>query len=77
IRRQKLPDGMIICTFTDVTNQAKAEEEVQRQRETLYQREKLSALGMLLAGVAHELNNPLSVVLGQAQMLQIEFTEPA
>ena len=75
IRRQKLPDGMIICTFTDVTDQAKTEEEVQRQRETLYQREKLSALGMLLAGVAHELNNPLSVVLGQAQMLEIESSD--
>ena len=41
----------------------------------LHQSEKLSALGELLAGVAHELNNPLSVVVGHALMLQEEVTD--
>jgi len=40
------------------------------QREQLYQNEKLAALGTLLAGVAHELNNPLSVIMHQATLLQ-------
>ena len=47
-----------------------AEEQLLRQREALYQSEKLAAMGTLLASVAHELNNPLSVVLGQANLLR-------
>jgi PAS domain S-box-containing protein len=40
-----------------------------RTEETLRQSEKLAAMGFLLAGVAHELNNPLSVVIGEASLL--------
>jgi len=43
--------------------------ELRRAQETLVRSEKLSAVGQLVAGVAHELNNPLTVVLGYAGLL--------
>ncbi|MCY1075129.1 sensor histidine kinase [Archangium lansingense] len=41
--------------------------EVQRLRESLVQSEKMAAVGTLVAGLSHELNNPLGVILGFAQ----------
>ena len=54
----------------DITEQKRAQAELERSREALYQSEKLAALGSLLAGVSHELNNPLAAIVGQAEMLQ-------
>jgi PAS domain S-box-containing protein len=54
----------------DTTEQVRAEAELERSRAALYHSEKMSALGSLLAGLSHELNNPLSVVVGQALILQ-------
>jgi two-component system NtrC family sensor kinase len=61
----------------DLTPAKTAQFEIERQRETLYQKEKLAALGSLLSGVAHELNNPLSIVLGQAMMLRQKVSQEA
>jgi len=45
------------------------EDTVRQRTERLMQSEKVAAMGSLLAGVAHELNNPLTVLSGQAQLL--------
>lgn len=61
---------LFVAYMRDLTVQKRTEAEVARQRDALHQSEKLTALGSLLAGVAHELNNPLSVVIGRAVMLE-------
>ena len=67
----------MLAAVTDITRQREAEAEIAIQREALHQSEKMTALGSLLAGVAHELNNPLSVVVGYSSMLAELSRDPA
>ncbi|MFO1061093.1 MAG: IclR family transcriptional regulator C-terminal domain-containing protein [Dongiaceae bacterium] len=66
----------LVFVLLDLTEKKSAAAEIERQRELIYHREKLGALGSLLAGVAHELNNPLSVVVAQATLLEELATDP-
>ncbi len=54
----------------------KAYDDLRRTQEQLLQSEKMSAIGQLIAGVAHELNNPLTAILGYAQLLEAEDLKP-
>lgn len=57
----------------------RAYEELRQKSEMLIQNEKMSAIGVLAAGVAHELNNPLTAVVGFAQMIaeKLKANRPA
>ena len=50
----------------------RAYENLRRTQEQLLQSEKMSAIGQLISGVAHEINNPLTAILGYAQLLENE-----
>ncbi|MBD3331458.1 PAS domain S-box protein, partial [candidate division GN15 bacterium] len=59
----------IVCTATDVTEQVQAQRREEEQRVHLMKMDRLTSVGRLAAGVAHEINNPLAVLYGQLQEL--------
>ena len=67
------PSGMLAMAFvTDITARKRAEAELRQQRETLYQTEKMAALGTLSAGIAHEMNNPLGIITTRIEVMLLE-----
>ena len=58
----------VLIMAHDITSQKEMEEQ-------LYHTEKLASLGQLAAGVAHEINNPLAIILGFSDMLLEKLNE--
>lgn len=48
---------------------------IRKLKDELIQSEKMSAIGQLVSGVAHELNNPMGVVVGYAELLKDETAD--
>jgi two-component system, NtrC family, sensor kinase len=58
-----------VIVARDISLQAKLEAERESLRERLAQSEKLASLGQFVAGIAHEMNNPLQGVLGHLELM--------
>jgi PAS domain S-box-containing protein len=60
----------VVASIRDVTRSKQVEEQ-------LLQTEKLAVVGQMIAGVAHELNNPLTAILGVSDLLRERATDDA
>jgi PAS domain S-box-containing protein len=58
----------VIISVRDITTERKLEQQV-------VQSERLAAMGAMIGGVAHELNNPLTAILGVSELLQDKVTD--
>ena len=58
----------VIASARDITEQ-------QRLQQQLIQSERLAAMGQMIAGVAHELNNPLTAILGVTELLRDQASD--
>lgn len=65
-----------VLLVQDITEEVTAQRERDRFRESMARSANMSALGHFVSGAAHELNNPLTGVLGYAQLLA-EWELPA
>ncbi len=73
-----IPFGLVVVVREFLSRRAllRAGQELVSTREQLAQREKLAAVGQLVSGVAHELNNPLQGVLGYAELMLATRSSP-
>ena len=66
-----IPFGVVVVAREFLSRRAliRAGQDLAITQQQLVQREKLAAVGQLVSGVAHELNNPLQGVLGYAELV--------
>lgn len=60
---------VVYCTFRDVTDRVRMEREARDIQSGLIQANKMTSLGLLVSGVAHEINNPNNYIMANSRLL--------
>lgn len=69
-RRIDLADQQVLlCTIRDISSRVRAEEENRAIEAKLIQANKMTSLGVLVAGIAHEINNPNNYIMVSSELL--------
>ncbi len=69
------PELNIIVVMKDVTKSIKLEQQEKLARQQLYRSARLTSIGTLASGTAHEMNNPLAAILGFADAMLHRFSK--
>lgn len=62
-------DEVLYCTFRDITESVRLEEESRMLQAKLIQANKMTSLGTLASGIAHEINNPNNFIMSNTQII--------
>lgn len=62
------PEGIMFGVVSNITEQKRVQEETHRLESQLRESQKIEALGTLAGGIAHDLNNSLTAIIGNADM---------
>lgn len=65
----------VLASVIDITQRKRAEREAMEQRDELFHLSRVSSLGQLSGSLAHELNQPLGIILSNAQAAQRMLTQ--
>lgn len=72
---REMGEGRVLIVAYDIHAAKLVELELIKQKSALIESAKLATLGEMSAGIAHEVNNPLSVMLGRAEIMKNELQE--
>ena len=65
----------IVSTMEDISDKVRAEKEARARRQQLVQADRMISLGILTSGVAHEINNPNTFIMSNAELFSDAWKE--